>query len=140
LLSEATGGFVMPYLNVSPTISALRESAQDFEMDRGWLHHYPSHHRFKIRKNGKVTLRADCDCCYLQVGQQQGVELLQAFNAWHEAYWRPIEINREFASHFATPSLGGKVMRMVARMLHRVLHEYGPIDEGGRHPSMTPAE
>ena len=28
-----------------------------------------------------------------------------AYRDWHVSYWRPLEINREFAAHFAAPSL-----------------------------------
>jgi hypothetical protein len=130
----------MAYLNVTPMAVALRESANDFEMDRGWLHHFPSHHRFKIRKNGKVTLQARCDCSYLMVSQEQGLELRDAFHEWYEAYWRPIEINREFAAHFDKPSIAGQFLRMLVRSLHRILYRYGPVEETGTNPSLTPAE
>jgi hypothetical protein len=131
----------MAYLDVSPMVVALRTSAGDFEMDRGWLHHFPSHHRFKISDNGFVRLYARCDCSHLKVVEQQGYELRDAFREWQDAYWRPIEVNREFASHFRSPGPLRRFTRSIIRKIRLALQDPLPGDEESvEAPSMIPAE
>lgn len=130
----------MAYLDVEPMIVALRSSADDFEMNHGWLHHFPSHHRFKIHRSGKVRLNARCDCAQLAIREQQGLQLRDAFQDWYASYWRPIEINREFASHFERPGPAGRVWRALMRRLRRFLDGYDPADEAGAVPPLIPAE
>ena len=107
----------MVYLDLAPMISSLRTTPSDFEMDRGWLTHFPSRHSFKFDPDGNVRLHASCACVQFSVRQEQGRELSEAFKGWHANYWRPIEVNREFASHFRRPTF---VQRLLRRMFARI--------------------
>jgi len=110
----------MTYLEISPTITALRDRPMDFGVDRGWLAHYPSRHSFKFE--GSVTLHARCDCAHLSIRPEQGQELWMAFQDSGTNYWRPIEINREFAAHFHHhPNLLQRILRRVLMKLRWVL-------------------
>ncbi|MBV8474194.1 MAG: hypothetical protein JO107_16380 [Hyphomicrobiales bacterium] len=103
----------MAYLDVSPMITALRTQASDFELSRGWLKHAPSRHRFKFDRYGNVSIDAHCDCASLSVAPEQSRELWQEFQVWREVYWRPVEINREFASHFKEPNALQRILRRI---------------------------
>ncbi len=103
----------MAYLDVSPMITALRTQASDFELSRGWLKHAPSRHRFKFDRYGNVSIDAHCDCASLSVAPEQSRELWQEFQVWREVYWRPVEINREFASHFKEPNALQRMLRRI---------------------------
>ena len=46
----------MTYLDVTPMIIALRTSPSDFEMKRGWLHHFPSRHEFKFDRDSSLPV------------------------------------------------------------------------------------
>ena len=48
----------MAYLELSPMIVALRDRPTDFEVDRGWLVHFPSRHCFMFDRLGNVAMRA----------------------------------------------------------------------------------
>src|ERR1700730_8463716 len=130
----------MAYLDVSPMIIALRTSPSDFEMKRGWLRHFPSRHEFKFDREGNVRLHARCDCAMLAVRREQGLELWQTFQQWHVSYWRPIEINKEFASHFreAHPITPG-FRRIIAKLRRAVLLR-GEKRAAAQAPSIVPAE
>ena len=111
----------MAYLELSPMIAALRDRPTDFEVDRGWLTHFPSRHSFNFDRLGDVTIRAHCDCAYLSVRPEQGHELWTAFQDWRVNYWRPIEINREFAAHFRRPNFLQRALRGLLAKARRVL-------------------
>jgi hypothetical protein len=111
----------MTYLEISPTIAALRDRPMDFGVDRDWLTHYPSRHSFKFDRQGNVTLHARCDCAHLSIRPEQGQELWTAFQDWRANYWRPIEINREFAAHFHRPNILQRVLRRVLMKLRWLL-------------------
>jgi hypothetical protein len=64
---------VMTQIDVNPMIVALRTNPNDFEMKRGWLHHFPSHHAFKFDAKGNVRIHAACDCAMLSVRTEQSV-------------------------------------------------------------------
>jgi hypothetical protein len=113
---------VMSYLDISPMIASLRTRPDDFEMQRGWLHHFPSQHRFKVDKEGSVRIEAQCDCAMLAVKREQGRELWDAFQQWHAGYWRAVEINSEFALHFRTPNLWQRLYRRVVRRVRRMFY------------------
>lgn len=91
----------MNYLDVSPMIAALRDSPHDFEIQFGRLSHIRSQHSFRFGPHGVVEVIAACDCTLLAVSSAQGRELAQAYCEWERDYWRPLTINREFASHFS---------------------------------------
>ena len=65
----------MAYLDIAPTIAALRARPEEFDLVRGWLRHTPSNHRFKVDPRGDVQLEAGCDCVMLSVSRPQGQEL-----------------------------------------------------------------
>jgi hypothetical protein len=79
--------FVMGFLDVGPMIAALKTRPADFEMDGAWLHHFSSRHRFKIDREGNVTLDARCNCAILHVRRDQGRQLWGAFELWRSAFW-----------------------------------------------------
>ncbi|MFO1058262.1 MAG: hypothetical protein U1E53_15000 [Dongiaceae bacterium] len=101
----------MAYLDISPTIAALRARPDEFDLVRGWLRHTPSNHRFKVDPRGDVQLEAGCDCVMLSVSRQQGRELHATFQEWRQGYWRAVEINRQFAAHFRPPGLLRRLWR-----------------------------
>jgi hypothetical protein len=111
----------MAYLELSPMIAALRDRPTDFEVDRGWLTHFPSRHSFKFDRVGDVAMRARCDCAHLSVRVEDGQELWTAYREWHATYWRPIEINREFAAHFRSPNILQRALRGLLAKARRVL-------------------
>ncbi len=118
----------MAYLDVNPMITALRSSPDAFEFVEGSLHHIPSRHRFQFDREGHVRVDAQCNCSSLTVSKEQEAMLFGAFSEWRVSYWRPIEINREFAAHFNPPSgrhrllieLTGRLLRALLTRSHRV--------------------
>lgn len=111
----------MTYLDVNPVIASLRTSPNAFEFVGGALHHIPSRHYFYFEPNGRVRLDAECSCAYLTVSEDQQSALTQAFSEWRVAYWRPLEINRQFAEHFNPPSGWRRVLLYLTERLHRAL-------------------
>jgi len=111
----------MAYLDVNPMITALRVSPDAFEFTSGSLHHIPSRHRFQFDQAGNVRLDAQCNCSSLTVRKDQESKLFEAFGEWRATYWRPLEINRQFAAHFNPPSgLRWLLIELTGR-LHRTL-------------------
>ena len=111
----------MAYLDVSPMITALRSNPEQFEHVRGRLRHLPSRHDFHFRPDGRVTIGARCNCSALAITYDQQAALTEAYKKWRSEYWRPIEINREFASHFRPPSYVRSVLIQLTGKLHRAL-------------------
>ena len=111
----------MAYLDVSPMITALRTSPDTFEFARGHLHHIPSQHRFRFDSSGNVRLDAECSCAMLRVRDEQKAPLFEAFNEWRASYWRPLEINRQFAEHFDPPTGLRKFLLALTAYIHRAL-------------------
>jgi hypothetical protein len=91
----------MAYLDVSPMITALQRSPDQFAFATGSLHHIPSGHSFEFDRSGLVDLRAQCACSHLEISRDQEKQLFEAFRTWQVSYWRPLEINKQFADHFA---------------------------------------
>jgi hypothetical protein len=58
--------FVMTFLDVRPIMLGLRTRPAEFEMDRGWLHHFPS--------RASVPCRSRWECCAKIVTQQHESE------------------------------------------------------------------
>ncbi len=100
----------MSYLDVTPMMVALRTTPEEFELTHGWLHHVPSRHSFRFNPDGHVQISTACECALLAIRPEQERELASSFRNWNATYWRPLLINREFASHFRPRS-------MVRRML-----------------------
>lgn len=90
----------MAYLELSPVIAALRAQPEEFEFADGALYHPSSRHRFHFRSDDSVDIHADCGCATLKASQEQTKAFHAAYLEWHASYWRPLEINREFAWHF----------------------------------------
>ena len=95
----------MTYLELAPAISALRSRPEEFEFSNNALYHLRSRHSFHFVGDDDLLIHAACDCASLRASPQQTKAFHQAYRAWHAAYWRPLEINREFAAHFAPPPL-----------------------------------
>ncbi len=111
----------MSYLDVSPLMSALRAAPDEFELSAGWLNHIGSSHSFRFGPGDQVEINADCSCSLLAIKPEQLPELSRCFRDWEREYWRPLMINREFASHFAPRSLLRRVLIALAGRLHRWL-------------------
>ena len=112
----------MAQLDVSPMIAALRSHPDHFEFTKGSLHHIPSRHRFEFDRLGVVGIDTACGCASLEVSREQDAVLFAAFNEWHAKYWRPLQINRQFAAHFELP-LWRRVLIALTGRLHRTLLE-----------------
>ena len=112
----------MAYLDVSPMLISLRTTPEEFEIKEGWLRHIPSRHDFRFDPEGNVRMRAQCNCTELAVRAEQSQELSTAYGQWESHYWRPLLINREFASHFRRSPLR-QVLVDITGWLHRRLRE-----------------
>ena len=108
----------MTYLELAPAITAIRSRPEEFEFSHDGLHHLPSRHRFRFISEGDVRIDAACDCSTLQASPEQAKAFHAAYREWHLSYWRPLEINREFASHFDSPPLW---RRLAVKLLRRLL-------------------
>ena len=111
----------MAYLDVNPVIGALRTVPNAFEFTNGALHHIPSRHQFYFEGNGRVRLVAECSCSYLTIKDEQQPALTEAFSEWRVNYWRPLEINKQFAEHFDPPSGWRRVLLRLTERLQRAL-------------------
>jgi hypothetical protein len=107
----------MAYLDLSPAISALRARPEEFEFSNDTLHHLGSRHRFRFPSEASVVIHADCDCSLLEASQEQTRIFHEAYREWHTSYWRPLEINREFASHFELPVWRRAAIWLLRRLL-----------------------
>jgi len=111
----------MPYLDISPMITALRTTPDEFELVDGWLNHTRSFHSFRFELNDEVEVRAACNCTLLAIQPEQKRELAKCFREWEGSYWRPLQINREFASHFSRKSGLRQMLIVLTGRLHRWL-------------------
>jgi hypothetical protein len=93
----------MTYLDLAPAITAIRSRPEEFEFSFDMLHHRPSRHHFRFITEDEVRIDAACDCSLLRATPEQTRTFHAAFREWRASYWRGVEINREFASHFETP-------------------------------------
>jgi hypothetical protein len=106
----------MAYLELSPAIAALRARPEEFEFSNDTLHHLGSRHRFRFLSEDSVEIHADCGCSLLRASPEQARVFHTAYRVWDATYWRPLEINREFASHFE-PALWRRVAVWLLRRL-----------------------
>jgi hypothetical protein len=111
----------MPYLDISPMITALHTTPDEFELVDGWLNHTRSSHSFRLYLNDEVELRAACNCTLLAIRPEQRRELANCFREWESSYWRPLQINREFASHFSRKPGLHQMLVALTGGLHRWL-------------------
>jgi hypothetical protein len=109
---------VMIYLDLGPAITAIRARPEEFEFSGDTLYHPRSRHSFCFLNNGDVQVHANCDCSTLPTSNEQSKIFQAAYEKWHTTYWRPLEINREFASHFQPP---GFWRRLVVKLLTYLL-------------------
>jgi hypothetical protein len=105
----------MATLDVSPMIRALQYAPQEFELTAGWLHHGRSGHSFRFDANDQVEVSAACNCAMLAPTSEHSRDLAKAFRGWERDYWRPLQINREFASHFK-PGLRSMLIVLTGRL------------------------
>lgn len=114
----------MPYLDVSPMMTALRTTPQEFELASGWLHHIRSRHSFRFSPSDEVEIHAGCDCAMLAVRPEQERQLAACFREWQSNYWAPLQINREFASHFSRkPGVLQILIELTGRLHHWLLRQ-----------------
>jgi hypothetical protein len=106
----------MTYLDINPMLMALRMTPDRFELVDGWLHHIPSAHSFRLGPNEGVEVLANCDCTQLAVRPEQRPLLAVGIREWESRYWKPLLINREFASHFS----GGLIFRVMIGLTGRI--------------------
>jgi len=129
----------MAYLDASPLISALRTDPEVFEFSNGYLRHIPSRHRFQFNSTHGVRVQAECACAFLEIAKSQQPSLCEAFQEWRLNYWRPIEINREFAGHFRAHSwLRQQLIKMTAWLLCALVTDHRHAAAAKAHP--VPAE
>ncbi len=111
----------MAYLDVNPLMASLRSRPEEFDFKGDWLRHIPSRHSFKFEPSGRVQIRAECNCAFLAIHPQQERQLSDSFESWRTNYWRPLEINREFASHFRARSAFRRFLIGLTSKLNRWL-------------------
>jgi len=112
----------MPYLDISPMMTALRKTPDGFDLSDGWLTHIGSWHSFRFGPGDQVEIRAACNCSLLTIRPDQLPELSRCFREWESNYWRPLQINREFASHFTRrPGLRRILIALTGRLHSRLL-------------------
>jgi hypothetical protein len=117
------------YLELAPAITAIRARPEEFEFSNDTLHHPRSRHRFRFVSEDDMQIHADCDCSFLRASKEQTRVFHAAYREWHASYWRPLQINREFASHFAPPPAW---RRLAIWLLRRLLS----WPEPARSPSL----
>ncbi len=128
------------FLDVSPMISALRFQPDDFEYSHGWLRHVPSRHCFQFEPTGQVTIDAICGCAGASIHPEQADQLTAMFQTWRQAYWQPLQRDREFASHFRKPNSLVRLFRDVRMAWRRFQGRAKPIELAVGDLSATPAE
>jgi hypothetical protein len=111
----------MANLDVSPMVNALLYAPDEFELSSGWLNHIPSGHSFRFDTSDHVEISAACNCALLVPTPESERELAKRFREWERDYWRPLQINREFASHFVHKPGLRWVLIVLTRRLHRWL-------------------
>lgn len=123
----------MTYLDLAPAIAAIRSRPEEFDFSHDMLHHRRSRHSFRFLSEDEVRIDAVCDCSLLRARPEQAKAFHTAFREWHSSYWRPREINREFASHFGPPPLW---RRLAIWLLQRLLSlpPSPPEARGGLRP------
>ena len=108
----------MTYLELAPAITAIRARPEEFEFSNGTLHHVRSRHRFNFLSEDDVQIHAHCDCSLLRASREQTKAFHAAYREWQISYWRPLGINREFASHFA-PDYLMQALAIHMRLINR---------------------
>jgi hypothetical protein len=140
--TNLSSAFVSPthYLDAAPMISALQFQPTDFDFRRGQLRHIPSRHEFLFDRSGRVWIGARCGCAGSSISKEQSEQLFTAFKTWREFYWRPLEIDREFASHFRAPSAWVRLFRDMRLAWSRFRSRADPITLPAEATTLVPAE
>jgi hypothetical protein len=125
-------------LDMAPMIDALKYQPSDFELNRGWLLHVPSRHRYRFERGGMVTIDAHCGCAALRARPDQQADLAAAYNDWRVGYWAVVETNREFAGHFAPVGRLRRFARDVRIAFRRMMRGTGR--ESAAAVVLAPAE
>ena len=107
----------MTYLDLAPAIAALRQRPEEFELSNDTLRHPRSRHAFRPVGEHDIQIDAFCDCALLRASPEQSRAFRAAWREWQVSYWRPHQINREFASHFAAPPLWRRLAIALLRRL-----------------------
>jgi hypothetical protein len=128
------------HLDVAPMIVALQFQPTDFEYKHSQLCHIPSRHQFFFDRSGRVTIDAICGCAGRSISSEQGEQLFTAFKTWKEFYWRPLEIDREFASHFRAPNAWVRLFRDMRMAWLRFRRRADPISLPAEAMTVVPAE
>jgi hypothetical protein len=128
----------MSYLDVAPMMVSLRTTPEEFEVKDGWLRHIPSRHDFLFDRDGRAQIRAHCNCAMLAVKSEQEPELYDSYRTWQTSYWQPLQINREFASHFQPRSAVRRLLIAIVGRIHRRLLQRGHAHHD--HGVLMPAE
>lgn len=123
----------MTYLELAPAITAIRSRPEEFEFSNDTLHHLRSRHRFRFLSEDDLRIEAACDCSILRASPEQAKAFHSAYREWHASYWRPLEINREFASHFDPPPIW---RRFAIWLLRRLLAWPQPVKAPSLHTAM----
>jgi hypothetical protein len=123
------------YLELAPAITALRSRPEEFEFSHDTLHHLPSRHRFRFDSEDDIRIEALCDCSLLRARPEQAKALHEAFRDWRTSYWRPLEINREFASHFEPPPLWRRVAIWLLQRLIALPSQPARSKSAALHPA-----
>jgi hypothetical protein len=128
------------HLDVAPMILALQFQPADFDFKRGQLRHIPSRHEFFFNRSGGVWIDARCGCAGSSISRGQSEQLFIAFKTWREFYWRPLEIDREFASHFRRPHAWVRLFRDMRLAWLRFRGRADPITVPVEARTLVPAE
>ena len=128
------------HLDVAPMIVALQFQPTDFEYKHSQLCHIPSRHQFFFNRSGRVTIDAICGCAGRSISSEQGEQLFTAYKTWKEFYWRPLEIDREFASHFRAPNAWVRLFRDMRMAWLRFRRRADPISLPAEAMTVVPAE
>lgn len=128
------------HLDVAPMILALQFQPTDFDCKQGWLRHVPSRHRYLIDESGRVAIDSTCGCAGYSVSSEQGQQLYIAFKAWEQFYWRPLEFDRQFASHFRAPNAWVRLFRDIRTAWLRFTRRAEPITVPAEAMTMVHAE
>src|SRR5438132_12207207 len=107
----------MTNLDLAPAITAIRSRPEEFEFSNDTLHHLKIRHRFHFLGDDDVRIDSMCDCSMLRTSREQAKAFHTAYREWYASYWRPLEINREFASHFEPPALWRRLAIWLLRRL-----------------------
>jgi len=122
----------MSYLDVSPMMTALSKTPEAFQLSQGWLTHLGSWHSFRFGPgDDQVELRAACNCALLAIRPDQLPALSKSFREWESSYWQPLQINREFAAHFASHSGLRRILIALTGRLHSWLLRPSRVERRG---------